>query len=327
MPAGKKPGRLHPIPPGRRPFEIVHIDHLGPFETSTTGNKYLFVLVDNLNKFTHLYPCRSTDTASVLNRLDKFCRARGIPDRISSVTVARASRANGQVERVNRTIVPLLSILTEDQVHWDDKVPEVERHLNSAVNKTSELSPFEALYGYRPRFVGGTLGSLSQACNAWTAPQEVQTRLRDTITVGQNRMKLYYDQRHHEGVRYDVGEVVVMLRQPKPDQPSKLQAKYRVRPLQVIEVLPGDTYRVAEVASDGREVYATTAHLSQLKSWKIFREHEDEVPAEVEAEDEDAVQETARDVRHKVEEQDGATTTRPVRKRRPPAHLSDYSTD
>lgn len=37
-----------------------------------------------------------------------------------------------------------------------------------------------------------------------------------------------------------------MLRQPKPDQPSKLQVKYRVKPLQVMKVLPGDTYRVAE---------------------------------------------------------------------------------
>lgn len=30
-PAGKKPGNLHPIPSGRRPFEMVHVDHLGPF--------------------------------------------------------------------------------------------------------------------------------------------------------------------------------------------------------------------------------------------------------------------------------------------------------
>jgi len=49
----------YPIPAGRRPFEVVHVDHVGPFETSAAGNRYLFVLVDNLTKFTHLYPCRS----------------------------------------------------------------------------------------------------------------------------------------------------------------------------------------------------------------------------------------------------------------------------
>jgi len=31
-PAGRRPGELHPIPPGVRPFQVIHIDHLGPFE-------------------------------------------------------------------------------------------------------------------------------------------------------------------------------------------------------------------------------------------------------------------------------------------------------
>ncbi|KAL4126182.1 hypothetical protein QTP88_010408 [Uroleucon formosanum] len=117
-----------------------------------------------------------------------------------------------------------------------------------------------------------------------------------------------------------------MLRQPKPDQPSKLQVKYRVKPLQVMKVLPGDTYRVAEVARDGRKIYATTAHVSQPMSWKIFLEDENDVPPESETEDENAVLDPVRAVRHEVEEENGVTTTkpRPVRMRRPPAHLSDY---
>lgn len=140
VPSGKKPGYLHPIPAGRRPFEVVHIDHLGLFETSTIGNKYILVLVDNLTKLTHLYPCRSTDTASVINRLTKFVEVRGNPDRIISdrgtcftgrafynfclqrgikhtLNSTRHPQANGQVERANRTIVPLLSIMTKDLKH------------------------------------------------------------------------------------------------------------------------------------------------------------------------------------------------------------------
>lgn len=74
-------------------------------------------------------------------------------------------------------------------------------------------------------------------------------------------MKETYDLRLTDGIKFNIGEVVVMLRQPTPDQPPKLQAKYRERPLQVIEVLPSDTYRVAEIASNGRELYSTTAHI------------------------------------------------------------------
>lgn len=32
--AGKKHGLLNPIPPGRRLFEVIHMDHLGPFVKS-----------------------------------------------------------------------------------------------------------------------------------------------------------------------------------------------------------------------------------------------------------------------------------------------------
>ncbi|KAF0715916.1 Uncharacterized protein FWK35_00034425 [Aphis craccivora] len=239
-PAGKKPGYLHPIPAGRRPFEVVHVDHLGPFETSAAENRYLFVLEDNLTKFTHLYPCRSTDTASVLNRLDKFCEMRGMPDRIISDRVTcftgkvfktycesrgikhtlnstKHPQANGQFERVNRTSLPMLSILCDDQAHWENKVPEIERHLKSAVNKTSTKSPFEALHGYRPRFKGGALDELSRTRNEWTDPHEVQAQIRDKIVKGQECIKAYYDQRHHPGVRYEVGEVVVMERQLRPN--------------------------------------------------------------------------------------------------------------
>lgn len=33
-PGGKRPGLLHPIPPGPRPFSLIHVDHVGPFETT-----------------------------------------------------------------------------------------------------------------------------------------------------------------------------------------------------------------------------------------------------------------------------------------------------
>jgi len=73
----------------------------------------------------------------VLNQLGKSCGARGIPDRIISdrgtcstgkafktfcdttgikhtLNSIRHQHANGQVERANQTIVPLLSIMTKD---------------------------------------------------------------------------------------------------------------------------------------------------------------------------------------------------------------------
>jgi len=123
---------------GRRPFQIIHVDHLGPFETSMANNKYLLMIADNLTKYVHLYPCGTTNPAGVIRLLKKFCDDRGILDRIISdrstcftsrkfhqfclerkithtLNSTRYSQANGQVERANRTIIPLLSLSTTDQ--------------------------------------------------------------------------------------------------------------------------------------------------------------------------------------------------------------------
>lgn len=63
---------------------------------------------------------------------------------------------------------------------------------------------------------------------------------------------------------------MVMLKAPNQNESVKLQAKYRSRPLQIVEVLPSDTYRVAEISLDGQTTYTTTTHVSQLKSWRVL---------------------------------------------------------
>jgi len=40
----------------------------------------------------------------------------------------------------------------------------------------------------------------------------------------------------------------------------------------VIEKLPGVSYRVTEVAAGGHTTFATTDHVSQLKTWKVLKE-------------------------------------------------------
>lgn len=347
-PAGKKPGLLHPIPPGRRPFQIVHVDHLGPFETSTSKNRYLLVVADNLTKYIHLYPCRTTEAAGVVRLMAKFCGDRGIPDRIISdrgscftsrlfvefcrnkgikhtLNSSRHPQANGQVERANRTIVPILSMSTNDQNRWDTKVADVERMLNTAVNKTTSKTPYETLHGYQPRFHGGVLLEHSLTRNDWVEPTEQQRQARDNILTQQQQMKKLYDRRHYEGVTYQVGEVVVMLKPPTIGEPSKLQSKYRERPLQILRVLPGDTYHVAEITADGREVYATTAHVTQLKSWKILKEDEPEPYGE---EDEfDPASEVSEAVTNGKDEGtpiSGNSGSRPTRTKRAPARYNDF---
>lgn len=65
VPKGHQQGELHPIPPGKRPFEIIHLEHIGPFIKFTSDKSYILVLVDNLTKFVKLYAVRRCDTDSI----------------------------------------------------------------------------------------------------------------------------------------------------------------------------------------------------------------------------------------------------------------------
>lgn len=156
--------------------------------------------------------------------------------------------------------------------------------LNSAENKTTKKTPFSALHDYQPRFHQGVLGSLSQNNNEWKEPTEVQNEVSSNILEGQRAMFNAYNRKHIPGVNLDLGEIVVMQRAPALGQPSKLQSKYRDNPLQVIQKLNGDTYRVVEVAPEGQSTWGLpicakkngfvfgTAHLRQKKKGMFFRQ-------------------------------------------------------
>lgn len=51
----KRPGELHIITPGRRPFQVINVDYTGSFIKTKKGNCYVLVIIDNLTKFVQLY--------------------------------------------------------------------------------------------------------------------------------------------------------------------------------------------------------------------------------------------------------------------------------
>jgi len=64
---------------------------------------------------------------------------------------------------------------------------DVEHLINTAVNKTTTKTPYEALNGYLLRFQSGTL--LSRTLNESNSPEEVQAEVRENIVHEQTKMK------------------------------------------------------------------------------------------------------------------------------------------
>ncbi|GBM64359.1 Transposon Ty3-G Gag-Pol polyprotein [Araneus ventricosus] len=302
VPSGKRQGFLHPIPTGRRPFAIVHLDHLGPFVTSSNRNKELLVMIDNMTRFVHLYPVRDTSSKNVLKSVKSFVEDFGLPnliisDRGSCFTSHEFQRfcgengilhtlnstshpqGNGMVERVHRTIFPTIvtSMEKDDQRDWDSKIKETERNLNNTVNKTLGKTPFEVLNGYVPIFKDGILRLLAdEEHEVWNDPEKLQLGAREKISKEQEKMKAYYDKKKYGTLLFDKGEIVVVRRNLKATgEPTKTQPRYR-GPMVVTEILPSDTYRISQLEPSNGRLYATTAQVSQLKAWRSWNEDDDD---------------------------------------------------
>jgi len=195
-PRGKRPGLLHPIPVGRHPFEIVHMDHVGPFVTTATGNKYILVLVDNFTKFVVLFTVQSTTAEALLIYVGQFVEAYGLPKKIITdrgscytsksfedycknqgvqlvLVSSRHPRANGQVERVHSVVMAALMTEGGEPDSWDQGLLGIQRYINNSESKVTSKTPFELLHGYRPRFRLGTLRAISKTADKWTMPEEL----------------------------------------------------------------------------------------------------------------------------------------------------------
>ena len=126
---GAPRGYLSPLPIPRRPFQIVGIDHLGPFPRSVRGNSYILVVIDYLTRWIVAAAVPNTSTEPVVEVLENevLCKygavERLISDRGSAFTSHRFAaimdkwrvrhtlattehpQTNGLCERANRTPV------------------------------------------------------------------------------------------------------------------------------------------------------------------------------------------------------------------------------
>lgn len=61
------------------------------------------------------------------------------------------SRANGQIERYNRTILSSISATHENERKWNNIISSVVFSINSSINNATGKSPYELFLGYKPR--------------------------------------------------------------------------------------------------------------------------------------------------------------------------------
>lgn len=212
---------------------MIHIDHVGPFVTSTKGSKYVLGMIDTLTKFAVFEPVRNTSAVATIKKLDKFVNQYGAPIRIISdrgtcftskafeefctkhgikhtLNSSRHPQANGLIERMNRTLLPSLIIGTEQgqRTNWDEEVKLIERDVNCTVSKSTGKTPYECLYSYLPRFQDGKMRELTENCEVYRNPAEIQKEVRIKIGDSQLHSKENFDKRRNTKVKFSSGDIV-----------------------------------------------------------------------------------------------------------------------
>jgi hypothetical protein len=174
----KKPRHKYPLNPiaVSGPFEIVGIDHVGPLAKSKKGYEYIIVAQDYLTKWPIAEAVKTTNAEEALAFVrDRIMTVYGSPKqiitdqgaaftshqwslmmktwKIKHVTTSAANpQANGQVERMNQTILKSLRrTLGSRKEIWPDILQLVLMDYRVSTQDTTGYSPSQLLYGRQMR--------------------------------------------------------------------------------------------------------------------------------------------------------------------------------
>jgi len=255
----------------REPFQTYHVDHYGPLEKTEKGYVYILAIVDAFTKFLRLYPCKSTKASEVVRHLKEYFRYYSKPQRLISdrgsaftsnefkdfvkeefiehVLIATGTpRANGQIERLNRTLTPMLAKMSDDPKKWDQALESVEFAINNTICRSTGNTPSKLLFGLAQL---GTINDLVRLSLDQSPETRDLKKLRETasheIIKNQATSEKAYNRPRKKATIYNVGDYVIIVNiDTTAGVNKKLIPKYK-GPYVVHKVLDADRYVVTDV--------------------------------------------------------------------------------
>ncbi|CAF0952535.1 unnamed protein product [Brachionus calyciflorus] len=159
-----------------RPNQIITTDLTGPFKKTARGNTDIQIICDSFTKFTELYAIPDTKAPQVAqNVVDEWSCTNGVPEAVLSdgckqyqsklmdlifeyldikklKTTPFHPQCDGQSERSIQTIKKMIkAYIDEDQNDWDLNLKKFAFAYNTAVHSVTKQTPFEMMFGRRPR--------------------------------------------------------------------------------------------------------------------------------------------------------------------------------
>lgn len=297
---GKEECFLHPIDKGETPLQVYHVDHLGPLQSTRKSYKHIFAVTDAFSKFTWIYPVKSTTAVEVIRKLEIQAEVFGYPQTIISdrgscftsglfqnyceeknikhiSTTTGVARGNGQVERVNRTLIPVLAKLSlANPEEWYKYVAKLQRILNSTYHRSIDTTPFKLLFGTRMK--DETDIRIKEVVEEEAAiifdeeRQEIRQKAKEQISKVQDENRRDFNKKRKEATKYSLGDLVA-IRKTQFCTQSKLLTKF-LGPYKVVAVKPCDRYDV-EKCSDTEGPNKTSTSADFMKPWSTIPSQHD----------------------------------------------------
>ncbi|XP_068239313.1 uncharacterized protein [Palaemon carinicauda] len=169
------PAPLVPITVPNSPFEKVIVDCVGPLPKTKKQNEYILTLLCPTTRFPLAVPIKNISARTIIVNLLKIFTIFGFPKELQrdqgtnftsdlfkqtlkqlNISHIFASayhpQTNGALERVHQTIKNLLrKYICETGRDWDEDLDLLMYVLRSTPNESTGISPFEMMFGRRPR--------------------------------------------------------------------------------------------------------------------------------------------------------------------------------
>ena len=249
-------------------------------------------MIDAYTKFVWLYPTKSTTSREVISKLELQGRTFGNPAQIitdrgtaftskdfetyceekgikHTLITTGLPRANGQIERINRTIIRILTKLSmQDPTKWYLHADRLQHTLNSTYQRSINTFPLELLIGVKMRTKEDLL--LKEVVEEALIKQfikgrdELREKPKQQILKTQEENWKTYNLRRREPNKYKLKDIVAIKRtQMGPGR--KLRAKY-LGPYQIEKVKFNDTYDVKRVVPGEGPIFTSTC-AEYMKPW------------------------------------------------------------
>ena len=159
-----------------QPWEVISIDFLTDLPLTERGNRHLLVCCDHFSRWVEVFPLPDMTAVTVARTLAEEVFSRfGCPRRLhsdcaanfesqliaelclimgveKSNTTAFHPQGNSRCERVNRTVLDMLSkYLSDNHSEWDKHLPLLMLGYRAQVHRSVGYSPFYLMFGREPR--------------------------------------------------------------------------------------------------------------------------------------------------------------------------------